>query len=196
MPKNLHWPATSLSFLTQYSVHTNYTLMIQSSKQSELYQLLTYDLTTLDHLHVGTQANIAHQHWMTDEFMISNCSLLFWKKLFKKKMQIFVHAPGIPLCFVSNIEKKQKGKNTNNDKHDRITIMQLYINDLFLFLDLRSRQAVYDFTSLSIWIYFIFFLSPCLGCLFAVILLQCFSLTLNLPYSYGNLFSLKRLPRL
>ena len=65
-------------------------------------------------------------------------------------MQIFVHAPGIPLCFVSNIEKKQKGKNTNNDKHDRITIMQLYINDLFLFLDLRSRQAVYDFTSLSI----------------------------------------------
>ena len=196
MPKNLHWPATSLSFLTQYSVHTNYTLKIQSSKQSELYQLLTYDLTTLDHLHVGTQANIAHQHWMTDEFMISNCSLLFWKKLFKKKMQIFVHAPGIPLCFVSNIEKKQKGKNNNKDKHDRITIMQLYINDLFLFLDLRSRQAVYDFTSLSIWIYFIFFLLPCLGCLFAVILLQCFSLTLNLPYSYGNLFSLKGLPRL
>ena len=54
-------------------------------------------------------------------------------------MQIFVYAPGIPLCFGSNTE------NTNKNKHDRITIMQLYTNDLFLFLELRSLQAVYGF---------------------------------------------------
>lgn len=62
-------------------------------------------------------------------------------------MQIFVYAPAIPLCFVSiNIEKKtKKGQNTNKNKQDRITIMQLYINDLFLFLELRSLQAVYEF---------------------------------------------------
>lgn len=61
-------------------------------------------------------------------------------------MQIFVYAPGIPLCFGSNTEKKnKKGQNTNKNKHDRITIMQLYTNDLFLFLELRSLQAVYGF---------------------------------------------------
>lgn len=108
MPKNLHWPATSLSFLTQYSVHTNYTLKIQSSKQSELYQLLTYDLTTLDHLHVGTQPNIAHQHWMMDEFMISNCSLLFWKKLFKRKCK-FLFMLQVSHC-ASEVTLKKKTK--------------------------------------------------------------------------------------